>query len=241
MRLSFSKIWTYLECPLKFYFQYIKKLPTKPKPYFSFGKSIHLALSEFHKLPPYPPLESLIESLIKNWISEGYSSKEEELRELERAKEILRRYYFRNIFNYQKAFAVEQKVIFKINGIEMISYIDRIDKIGDDYEIVEYKTGKNGLAYKSLGLLDESNLLQMSIYKIAAQEILKKKPKYITLYYLSLPQEKIKLDIPEEKIEESKNIILEVYKKIEEGYFPKRENKFCNFCDFRKECELWKK
>lgn len=241
MRLSFTKIWTYIECPLKFYFQYIMKLPTKPKSYFSFGKSIHMALSKFHKLPPYPSVETLISLLENNWISEGYSSREEELRELMGAKEILKRYYYRNIFNYQKAFYVEKKVIFKIDGIEMIGYIDRIDKLGEDYEIIEYKTGKNSLTYKSMGLLDESNLLQMSIYQLAAEEILGKKPKYITLYYLSLSQNKIRLKLSEDKIEKSKDIVLDVYVKIKEGYFPKRENKFCSFCDFRKECELWKK
>lgn len=45
--LSYSGFHTYAECPLRWKFSYIDRLPETPRGYFSFGRSIHSALEEF--------------------------------------------------------------------------------------------------------------------------------------------------------------------------------------------------
>jgi CRISPR/Cas system-associated exonuclease Cas4 (RecB family) len=45
--LSYSGFRAYTECPLKWKFLYIDRLPELPRGYFSFGRSIHSALEEF--------------------------------------------------------------------------------------------------------------------------------------------------------------------------------------------------
>ncbi|MDE1820288.1 MAG: PD-(D/E)XK nuclease family protein [Euryarchaeota archaeon] len=45
--LSYSGFSAYEECPLRWKFRYIDKLPELPRGYFSFGRSIHSALEEF--------------------------------------------------------------------------------------------------------------------------------------------------------------------------------------------------
>jgi len=49
---------------------------------------------------------------------------------------------------------VEKQVNYKIKDIFITGYIDRIDKFDDEYEIIEYKTGKNSIEYNSIGLVD---------------------------------------------------------------------------------------
>ena len=39
--LSHSSISLYLECPLKYRYKYMDKLPEEPRHFFSFGKSVH--------------------------------------------------------------------------------------------------------------------------------------------------------------------------------------------------------
>ena len=49
LRLSLSKTKTYIDCPKKFKFGYIDKLPRKEFEYHIFGKFIHQVLEDFHK------------------------------------------------------------------------------------------------------------------------------------------------------------------------------------------------
>ena len=44
--LSYSSLRTYLECPLRWKFLYVDKLPEAPRSYFSFGRTIHSVLEE---------------------------------------------------------------------------------------------------------------------------------------------------------------------------------------------------
>ncbi len=44
--LSYSSVRTYLECPLRWKFLYLDNLPEAPRPYFSFGRTIHSVLEE---------------------------------------------------------------------------------------------------------------------------------------------------------------------------------------------------
>lgn len=44
--LSYSSLRTYLECPLRWKFLYVDKLPETPRPYFAFGRTIHSVLEE---------------------------------------------------------------------------------------------------------------------------------------------------------------------------------------------------
>ncbi len=242
MKLSFSKVRTYLECPLKYYFIYILKFKTKPRSYLSFGKTIHSTLSEFHKLPRYPSFNDLEKIYEKKWINEGFLDKEEEEKEFKKGLQILKKYYSKNIFNYNKAYMVEKEVIYKIKDILITGFIDRIDKFNDEYEIIEYKTGKNSLEYNSIGLIDENNILQMSIYYLAFKYQFKKYPKNILIYYLSLDKdEKIYLNFNNNISKETIKTILNVNNNILNNNFYKKENEFCKYCDFIKECKEWKR
>lgn len=242
MKLSYSKIKTYLDCPLKFYFLYILNLKEKPKGYLSFGKAIHITLSKFHKLPPYPSFDKLIEIYKENWIGEGFIDKETEEKEFNKGLLLLKKYYYKNIFNYSEAYLVEKELSYNLKNIVITGFIDRIDKFGDEYEIIEYKTGRSTIDYNSIGLIDEGNLLQMSIYYLVFKSHFQKPPKKLSIYYLSLDKDEIiTVKLNEKNLNDTVKIILNVYDNISKKNFYKKENNFCKFCDFIKECERWEK
>src|SRR5271157_4096568 len=93
--LSHSSITMYLECPQKYKFKYIDKLPEKPKSFFSFGRSVHTALEFFYNVTslPAPSLERLLGHYKENWVPEGYVDSEEEARYFSEGERILREFY----------------------------------------------------------------------------------------------------------------------------------------------------
>jgi putative RecB family exonuclease len=44
--LSYSSYRTYLECPLRWKFLYVDRIPETPRGYFTFGRVIHSVLEE---------------------------------------------------------------------------------------------------------------------------------------------------------------------------------------------------
>ena len=74
--MSYSRMSTYEDCPLRYKFSYEMKIPGKPKPYFAFGNTVHLSLNKFFedvKAGKEPSLDDLINTYHANWLSEGYA------------------------------------------------------------------------------------------------------------------------------------------------------------------------
>ncbi len=74
--LSYSSLRTYLECPLRWKFLYVDKLPETPRPYFSFGRTIHSVLQELVRpflVPEAVPRKSAggAQRRLDEWHGEG--------------------------------------------------------------------------------------------------------------------------------------------------------------------------
>ena len=112
MQLSYSKIKTYLECPLKFKFIYIDRIPQKPKPYFRFSHIIHATLSRYHFYQ-----KKTLDELLTFYNEVFKSSREKSERLYQEGKKILINFYhdFQDTFPYR----VEEK--FK-EELDLISY-----------------------------------------------------------------------------------------------------------------------
>lgn len=101
-RLSFSKMSTYGECSLKYYFQYIEKLKLrKPSTATDFGSVIHKGLEVFHgqiTKKTVPGLEVLLKTFSDEWenkvmFSEADITPEDSTKYAEMGKELLTIYY----------------------------------------------------------------------------------------------------------------------------------------------------
>jgi RecB family exonuclease len=234
--LSYSSISTYIECPLKFKLKYIDGYFEKPKPYFSFGSSLHDALEFMYSFrPPPPSLEDVLKYFEKNWISKGYASEEEEEGYFSYGKEILREYYRENIKDLKPPVAVEYKFDIEIDGIPVTGYIDRIDKLeGGSAEIIDYKSGKN--------VFDKSQVEkneQLTLYQIAVEDSIGMDVAKLTLYHLP-SQTPVSVDSRDKnKMEKLKRKIHEVSENIAKGNFEAKRGRFCP-CDFPEHCPFYK-
>jgi RecB family exonuclease len=240
LSLSYSKINTYLECQKKYYFQYILKLPTKPKYYFSFGETIHQIL-EFMYDPKHnihstiPKLDNLLSLLEENWIGDGFWDKTQESEAKIEARKLIADYYRKNIFSYSPAFLVEERFTFNIENIMISGKIDRIDKLPsvNNYVILDYKTGNDFCSNPET--VDFIVKLQLIIYSLGFKEKYNYFASSVGWYFLR-KNTKVNLVLDEEDYKNAINLVINIGNEIRKDKFNKSQGMKCQYCDFIENC-----
>ena len=235
LALSFSQISTYLECPYQYFLLYIIGLPTKPKSYFSLGKSIHTALEKYHKprlIPSTGAIDELLSYFENAWISEGYANEIDETRAKEDGKSILSSYYDRLTNNPANPIEVEKRFNVTIDGLQIKGVIDRIDEVpSGGLHIIDYKTG-NFVP----DLLDENSKLQLSIYTLAVNILWDKPVERASYLYLRSGTD-LDFEPKDDDLFQTRLILKAVSEGIGCERFQRKTNKFCRFCDFYETCQ----
>ena len=235
--LSYSQISLYQSCPLCYKLQYIDRLETKDKGYFSFGTTMHACAEYFYKVkvPPPPSLEELLEYYDRNWLSAGYESVEEEESYRAYGREMLTRFWELHQPDFRMPIAVEWRFFIDIEGVTLMGFIDRIDKLDSGgLAIVDYKTDKELFTNDYL-----ARNLQLTLYQMAVEKSWFLPVEKLTLYHFrsntpcSCP--------PREgaQIEEAKKLVLTVAEGIAAGRFPATESQRCP-CDFPEHCPYYR-
>ncbi|MDD5054458.1 MAG: PD-(D/E)XK nuclease family protein, partial [Candidatus Nanoarchaeia archaeon] len=149
MIYSHSSISTFNQCPLKFKMRYIDKItPELKKTIEAFmGGIVHEVLQELYesvmekRIPGFDEVqESLINKWKNSWDDEIQIIKEGMKKEnyFESALRFLKNYYEKcHPFNEGEIIGIEQEVRIIIKGKELIGYIDRLEKKGDEYHIID--------------------------------------------------------------------------------------------------------
>jgi RecB family exonuclease len=235
--LSHSSISLYQTCPQKWKFRYIDKVPEKPKSFFSFGKSVHASLEFlFEKVKAKPELEDVLSHYKTNWLSEGYETPAQEKWFYQEGERILRGFYAKHHTDFDRILEIEFKFTVDVGGVPMTGFIDRIDKgPKGGIALLDYKTGK---------AFDKSRVrtdAQLTLYQMAARQLLGKEVESVTLYHLN---SLTPLTVPAHSREmETKLIstIVEVGKGISEERFPTRldERGHCQWCDYQQICSAF--
>lgn len=235
--LSHSSISLYLECPQKYKFKYIDKLPEKPKSFFSFGRSVHSALEFFYNVTalPAPTLEQVLAHYKENWVREGYKSEEEEKQYLAEGDRILRDFYKKHITEFVPPFFAEYRFDLKVDGVPVTGFVDRIDKVGKDrIAIIDYKTGK---AFGGDRVRTDA---QLTMYQMACEELLGLQVESLTFYHLNSLTPVKGEPHSQEQVRELKTRIVTVADSIESGLFePKPEERKCQWCDYKTLCPTY--
>lgn len=249
--LSSSQINLYLQCALKYKFQYIDQFPKPFRPSaLAFGSAVHSALAWFHEEKMkgnQVTLESLYRIFDADWFSMKiggalrYKEGEQEMALVNLGKEFLTMYAKEEhpeIKGSEVHFSIP--LVDTTTGedfkIDMEGFFDLVEGEGT---IVEFKTSA-----QTLSASDIDNRLQLTAY-CYAYEILNHKPPAGLKVVNFVKARKPKMVVTETKRGKGDYqgffyIVREVLNGIRREFFPPRMGFWCRDCEYAAICPLWK-
>ena len=247
MNTSFSALDTFKTCPLKYKYQQIDKIRTPKGPEAVFGTLVHSTMKFIHSGNfLLPTQKEALNYFSSNWNPEVFEDEIQERSAFAQGIRIVQDYYKKNdtnkiqIVDLESRFTIEIKDEDKKYESHLVSgFIDRIDKIDEGFEIIDYKTSRKLPAQKTI---DEN--LQLLIYLLA---FLKRYPEYektpekvkLSLFFL---KHSTKLSSVKNKsqIDEGRQAILDIIKEIEKSDFQPQVSPLCDWCGYQEKCPMWK-
>jgi len=234
LQLSASAIECYCKCPMQYLFQNLWSIRGGPRATMTFGSVMHTTIKEFAggmaKRGKFP-FEDVMAVYDREWRSMGFPDdyQEEEYRKAGREQlEGFHRTYLDSppdMIHQEKSFELhlDHDVIVK-------GRMDQVNRLGSkEVEIVDYKTGKPKDAKKA------KDSLQLSVYALAAEEVLELKPERLVFYNLTT-NEAVASERDAKALAKTKQTIYEVAGQIRAGEFPAKPSFLCVYCDYKPLC-----
>ena len=234
LELNPSAVDSYRKCPQRYLFCYLWSLQEGPKATLTFGRVMHStirrAMAEFKKgnRLPFEEVQRLFET---EWSAVGF---EDDYQEGEYKKDGLEQLRVLHqalldqtpdILELEKTFALPVE-----NNVVLKGRIDQINALGrGEVEVVDYKTGR---AKKDTEARKD---LQLSIYALAAKEILELNPVRLVFHYL-LNNERQETTRTPKQLDEAQQIVQEVAADIRAKSFAAREGFICRSCAYKPIC-----
>ncbi len=254
-----SSIKTFKQCPRKYYYQYIEKLPTKANIHTTRGNIAHDALEHFFDLDPAKiqgdPSMGLKQAMQGLLVTHWLERKDELAKHgLGQDKEM---FYFEEtlqmLFNWLEGFVqkldetglpfaeafrklvpAEREQEYESKRWSVKGFIDCIEKVDGKVRVMDYKTSKNQDV--------EDHRLQLSIYALLYHEKHGRLPDEVGIYFLKGGEEVIGVD--EGVMEHAKEILRHIHSKTrskDKDDYPLSISPLCKWstgqCDFLDVCK----
>ena len=252
LSFSYSKMGMYKECPQKYKFRYVHMLPEKPKYYFAFGSAMH-AVMEFIYNPQktvFPTLAEALQFFDTTWNKttfeqKGYASVEKELEGYAEGRRILESYYEQNELSLTHPLSVETKSTLEIDGLNLISILDRMDYLGDGkIKILDYKTGKTvqrepDQLYMYQKVVENSPVIK-ALVQAKDPAVKEVRVGELSFYHLPTLTEMKFERAPDKEIFSFWQGVLQIADNIRAGKFdPTPGENQCRWCDYRNLCPVF--
>ncbi|MDQ7067560.1 MAG: PD-(D/E)XK nuclease family protein [Sulfurimonas sp.] len=175
VKLSATRLKTYLTCKRRYYHKYVQKLygheiPQDVPQEYEIGNVVHLALKELYtKKSSYDDARELQRDLEKELDSLcGKSELEKYLISLQKKR--LQNFYALEVQRFKAGFEVyscEESFTTQYAGMTLVGQIDRVDKRDNEIEVLDYKTGSYKLYNKNN--FTEATDFQLEFYYLLTQ------------------------------------------------------------------------
>jgi len=208
--ISPSSLSDFEKCPQLYYYRYVYKTPRGLKiqtinPSLALGQSVHDALNQF--LTTTLPLERTEEELkrIFEWTwnglsgeKGGFSNQEEEQEYKNRGLGMISRFLKNKHFLESEMVKIASFPKIELgNDLMLTGKIDWLEKDGEGYQIIDFKTGKNE---------EKEDSKQLPIYALLASKILQSNNIKASYWYLDKDENTTSFNLPnlEETLSELK-------------------------------------
>src|ERR1700743_876188 len=146
--LSVTHLSNYLDCPLRFYFQCLIRVPSGKSPAATFGSAVHDALRKaFRNLKDNEDEFMPVESFMRDFSMYMYRNrdsftKDDFKRRLAYGEKILPAFYELNTLTWNKIALVELPIKnIEVEGVPIKGNLDKVEFNGKQVTLVDYKTG----------------------------------------------------------------------------------------------------
>lgn len=247
IKLSATRINSFLQCIQRYWFQYVDHLPKVSPPAFKLGTAVHESLDlagqiwmekeKFSKADKKKILDEYVRVSIKEGINDLAIHKEG----LELLTNKLNNFDIGKILSLEKTFGYGKEGSLDIktrDGIKLIGAIDKAIEINEDtLLIIDYKTSKMTPTPDQLRTDP-----QLSIYDLAATFIWPNYKRIILSLDMLKDQMVYTYRTPDERIEFSEYLkaMHTQMVNLERKDAKARLNIFCPWCDFKEYCDEYK-
>jgi putative RecB family exonuclease len=240
-----SKLAAFEDCPRRYRYAYLDRpTPQKGPPWAhnSLGASVHTALRNWFALPPERRVPAALPSLLQaTWVSEGYRDDAQERAVFRRALRWLES-YLAEVDPRVEPVGVERVVAARTPVLALSGRVDRIDRVGDELVIVDYKTGRHGV-----GSDDARGSRALALYAYAAERVFRRRCRRVELHHLPSgtvaehehTEESLARHL--RRAEDAARDIIAAEQALAAGAdpdatFPTTPSPGCAWCDFRRVC-----
>ena len=237
LRMSATAAEDYRDCPLKYKFHHIMKIPTGPQAALTFGNLMHQSVRRYFEIrrTALPAFDEIEQFYASHWKNVGFDDAYQEETYRKAGIEQLRAFVERQNAEVIESGKIQMELNFRLvlDGLDIEGRIDQIrllDPVAEgSVEITDYKTGRPRTQK------DADKSLQLSVYALAAQKTLGLKPVRLAFYNLTNNETVSTVRTPED-LEEAEGMIREAAAEIRNGQFPPKPGFICRWCDYLPLC-----
>ena len=233
MKMSKSKINTYLKCPLEFKFQYIDEIEAEPNRYMALGSDVHLIAEKFSDKFRDNVSDIDIESelfQICRDLDVGYGLESH----VENLSLFFKQIYIEDNYRY---FSSEEYLLDEKNRFSGITDIILKDE-NNNLVVIDYKTSNSNSFSKYRRELCYYKLLVENVYErdVSQVGIFFTKNGRLRLLDVEDNENKRRYLSPNE-ITEAVDTLNYVRSEVNQGHFPPKDQYLCRYCTYKKYCE----
>ncbi len=234
LQLSASAIDTYERCPMKYMFQQMWGIRGGAHAPMTFGNVMHTTIKELvsqtRKRRPVP-FDEVLAIYEREWSTAGFTDQYHQQQYRRAGREQLEA--FHATYSAAPADVLHQEKRFELALEHDVMVTGRMDQVNraenGGVEIIDYKTGRPRDGKKA------AEDLQLSIYALAAQEVLEMAPGRLVFYNLTT-NEAIITSRDAKALAATRQKIAAVADQIRAGDFSARPGFSCGYCDFKPLC-----
>jgi CRISPR/Cas system-associated exonuclease Cas4 (RecB family) len=233
MKLSKSKVNSYLKCPREFKFQYIDEIEVPENKYMALGSDVHLIAEKFTDRfgDDISDIDTHNELLkIAHDLDIGYDLTDH----IDNLSN-----FFEEVFVEKdyKLFSNEEYLLDEENRFSGIADIILEDENGE-LVVIDYKTSKSSSFSKYR--------LELCYYKLLVENVCGRKVSAVGVFFTKngrlrlldvYGNENKRKHLLDSEIDEAIDTFYKVRNQINKGNFPKKEQFLCRYCTYRHLCE----